>query len=87
MFEAGAYSLAVVMLGLGKVSRRFGLPTEFVVYPQTDHNIATSRLQRESAERNLDWFRFWLKNEEDPDPAKIEQYVRWRQLRKLQKPD
>jgi hypothetical protein len=28
----------------------------------------------------VDWFRFWLKNEEDPDPAKAEQYKRWREL-------
>lgn len=31
--------------------------------------------------RNLDWFRFWLQRYEDPDPAKSEQYVRWRKLR------
>jgi len=33
----------------------------------------------------VDWFRFWLKEEEDPDPGKAEQYARWRELRKLQK--
>jgi hypothetical protein len=27
---------------------------------------------------------FWLKGEEDPDPAKADQYARWRELRKLQ---
>jgi len=32
----------------------------------------------------MDWFNFWLKGEEDPDPAKAEQYARWRELRKLQ---
>ena len=32
----------------------------------------------------VDWFRFWLKGEEDLDPAKAEQYTRWRELRKLQ---
>jgi hypothetical protein len=32
----------------------------------------------------VDWFRFWLKGEEDPDPAKAEQYARWRGLKKLQ---
>jgi hypothetical protein len=35
-------------------------------------------------ERNLDWFRFWLKSEESPDPAKSEQYDRWHHLRQLQ---
>jgi hypothetical protein len=32
----------------------------------------------------VDWFRFWLQGEEDPDPAKAEQYARWRELRELQ---
>lgn len=31
--------------------------------------------------RNLDWFRFWLQDYEDPAPAKTEQYSRWRKLR------
>jgi hypothetical protein len=30
----------------------------------------------------VDWFCFWLKGEEDPDPAKASQYARWRELRK-----
>jgi hypothetical protein len=34
--------------------------------------------------RNVDWFTFWLKDYEDPDPAKTQQYERWRELRKLQ---
>jgi hypothetical protein len=32
----------------------------------------------------VDWYSFWLKGEEDPEPAKVEQYKRWRELRKLQ---
>jgi len=35
--------------------------------------------------RNLDWFRFWLQDYEDPDPAKTEQYARWRQFRAKQR--
>jgi hypothetical protein len=31
-----------------------------------------------------DWFRFWLQGYEDPDPAKAEQYKRWRELKKMQ---
>jgi hypothetical protein len=31
----------------------------------------------------LDWFRFWLQDYEDPDPAKSEQYRRWHRLREL----
>jgi hypothetical protein len=32
-------------------------------------------------EQNLDWFRFWLKGEEDPARQKVSQYERWRRLR------
>jgi len=31
----------------------------------------------------VDWMRFWLQDYEDPDMAKVEQYKRWRELRKL----
>ena len=37
-----------------------------------------------SQQRAVDWFDFWLNGREDPDPAKAEQYTRWRELRKLQ---
>jgi hypothetical protein len=37
-----------------------------------------------SQQGNVDWFCFWLRREEDPDPAEAEQYKRWRELRKLQ---
>jgi len=30
----------------------------------------------------VDWFRFWLKGEEDPDPGKASQYARWRSMEK-----
>jgi dipeptidyl aminopeptidase/acylaminoacyl peptidase len=37
--------------------------------------------------RNVDWFGFWLQSYEDPDPAKAQQYSRWRKLRELQEAD
>jgi hypothetical protein len=36
--------------------------------------------RRTSQQGAVDWFCFWLKSEEDPDPAKAEQYNRWRKL-------
>ncbi|MGH8177869.1 MAG: prolyl oligopeptidase family serine peptidase [Steroidobacter sp.] len=63
LFEGGAYTAALYMLGFTKAASRAGMPTEFVVYPQTAHNIAMPKLQREAAERNLDWFRSWLLGE------------------------
>jgi hypothetical protein len=81
LFEGGANSEAIGMLGYPKAASRFGLPFEFVIYPRTGHVILDARMWREEAQRSLDWFRFWLLDEEDPDPSKAAQYQRWRQLR------
>jgi len=52
---------------------------------QAGAHVMTNPTQRLASETiNVDWFRFWLKGEEDPDPAKAEQYARWRELRRLQ---
>ncbi len=61
---------------LGKSAEMFVYPNEMHIKNQTKHRY-------EIYERNLDWFNFWLKDKEDPDPAKAEQYKRWRDLRKL----
>jgi len=59
-------------------------PVEYVVLPDAAH-LVVKPWERMTAQQGLvDWFCFWLKNEEDPDPAKAEQYARWRELRKLQ---
>lgn len=81
LFEAGAKGVALGMLSSLKAARSAGMPAEFIVYPQTGHNIRMPRLKKESAERNLDWFRFWLLGEEDADPIKFDQYESWRKMR------
>jgi len=58
-------------------------PVELVYLPDAQHIIATPWELLTSQQGNVDWFRFWLKGEEDPDTAKGEQYARWRQLREL----
>jgi dipeptidyl aminopeptidase/acylaminoacyl peptidase len=51
----------------------------------TDEHILTNPAERVASQGgSVDWFRFWLRGEEDPDPTKAEQYARWRELRKLQ---
>lgn len=55
----------------------FSFPNERHLKWQSAHRLAIYN-------RNLDWFRFWLQDIEDPDAAKAEQYDRWRQLRELQ---
>ena len=81
LFEAGVKSLSVNMIGSQKAALRAGLPSEYIIYPKTGHVMSIPSLRRESASRNLDWFRFWLQGYEDPDPQKAEQYQRWRTMR------
>lgn len=59
-------------------------PVELFIYPNEGHTINQPKHRLQIYERNVDWFRFWLKGEEDPDPSKTQQYVRWRELRKQQ---
>jgi dipeptidyl aminopeptidase/acylaminoacyl peptidase len=56
-------------------------PIELYIYPNELHVRNQPRHRLEIYERNLDWFRFWLKDEQDSDPAKAEQYKRWSHLR------
>jgi dipeptidyl aminopeptidase/acylaminoacyl peptidase len=56
-------------------------PVDFIYFPSGTH-IHQRPLERlESQQGNVDWMRFWLKDEEDPDPSKQVQYERWRQLK------
>jgi len=64
--------------------RELGKPIELYIYPNELHHVNQPKHRYQIYERNLDWFRFWLKSEESPDPAKSEQYKRWRELRELQ---
>ncbi len=61
-----------------------GKPVEMVYIPDGHHPLVKPWERLTSQQGAVDWFTFWLKGEEDPDPAKAEQYARWRTLRKLQ---
>jgi len=61
-----------------------GKPVEMIYIPQGAHIVEKPWDRMISQQGNVDWFCFWLKGEEDSDPAKAEQYERWRELRKLQ---
>lgn len=61
-----------------------GKPVEMMVLPDAAHVMVKPWHRLASEGGNLDWFRFWLTGEEDPDPAKQDQYRRWRTLRELQ---
>jgi dipeptidyl aminopeptidase/acylaminoacyl peptidase len=63
---------------------RLGKPVELVYIPDGAHVLVKPRDRLTSQQGNVDWFSFWLQGYEDPDPAKGEQYRRWRELRRLQ---
>ena len=63
---------------------RLDKPVDMVYIPEGTHVLEKPWERMVSQQGNVDWFCFWLKGEEDPDPAKAEQYARWRELRKLQ---
>jgi hypothetical protein len=62
--------------------KRLGKPVDFIYLPTGAHILVKPWDRIVSQEGSVDWFCFWLKSEEDPDPNKTEQYVRWRELRK-----
>jgi hypothetical protein len=57
---------------------------DMIYFPDGQHVLQKPLERMASQHGNVDWFRLWLKGEEDPDPTKAEQYARWRELRKLQ---
>lgn len=88
--------LQVVALGLGgpkvlsmwepyAALRYLNKPVDFIVLTGDEHVLTNPAARVASQGGTVDWFRFWLKGEEDPDPAKAEQYARWRKLRELTK--
>jgi hypothetical protein len=43
---------------------------------KASHILQQPWVRMASQQGDVDWFCFWLKNEEDPDPKKSDQYVR-----------
>jgi hypothetical protein len=58
-----------------------GVRDPYFYYPNEVHIKNQPKHRYEIYNRNLDWFRFWLQGEEDKDPAKDDQYKRWRKLK------
>jgi dipeptidyl aminopeptidase/acylaminoacyl peptidase len=64
--------------------KRLDRPVDLIYIPTGTHILVKPWERLTSQEGAVDWFRFWLKGEEDPNPTKAEQYKRWRELQKLQ---
>ena len=63
--------------------RMLGKAEEFIIFPDGTHNLVKPWERLTSQQAAVDWFCFWLKGEENPDPQKREQYARWRAMRHL----
>jgi dipeptidyl aminopeptidase/acylaminoacyl peptidase len=61
-----------------------GKPVEMLYLPEAAHILVKPLERLASQQGSVDWFRFWLKGEEDTVASKADQYARWRELRKLQ---
>jgi dipeptidyl aminopeptidase/acylaminoacyl peptidase len=79
----GLADASEVFIGLS----RLGRPVELYYYPGSNHKMDVGAGHVANLNRNYDWYRFWLQDYEDPDPAKKEQYLRWRHLRELRDAD
>jgi hypothetical protein len=64
--------------------KRMGKPVDMVVFLDGVHVLQKPSNRMISQDGTVDWFDFWLNGHEDADPAKAEQYARWRELKKMQ---
>jgi hypothetical protein len=69
-----AIELFVPLLRAEAAVEVYAFPGEAHLKFRPCHKLATY-------ERSFDWLRFWLLGEEDPNPAKADQYARWRGMR------
>jgi dipeptidyl aminopeptidase/acylaminoacyl peptidase len=67
--------------------RYLNKPVDLIAIVSDEHILTNPAARMASQGGAVDWFRFWLQDYEDPDPAKADQYTRWRRLRELQKPN
>jgi len=59
-------------------------PVDLVMLKTNEH-VITNPVERVASQTlSVEWFRFWMQDYENPDPAKAEQYKRWRELKKMQ---
>jgi hypothetical protein len=65
-------------IGAFELNRR---PMEYTMIPEAGHVIPGAPFHKAAMDLNVDWMNFWIQGREDPDPAKAEQYKRWRMIR------
>ncbi len=83
-FEAVSPTVTSFMWEPFALLRYLRKPAEFVQIDFGTHPLSNPEERLASQGGAIDWFRFWLQDYEDPNPAKTEQYKRWCELRRLQ---
>jgi hypothetical protein len=79
----GPWSL-LQMWGPYAALRYLNKPVDAVLLNTDEHVLTNPAVRLASQGGSVDWFRFWLQDYEDPAPEKVEQYRRWRELRRVQ---
>ncbi|HKX26964.1 MAG TPA: prolyl oligopeptidase family serine peptidase, partial [Blastocatellia bacterium] len=64
-----------------KALKRHGVPVDWYVYRGEGHLKSQPLNKYHVYRRNLDWMKFWLKDEVSADPDRQEQYMRWRAMK------
>lgn len=63
----------------------WGKPVDVLYFATASHAITRPQHRLRSLGTHIDWWRFWLQGQVDPDPAKAAQYRHWQQLCEQQK--
>lgn len=63
--------------------QHYRVPVEFYIYPLDGHVTERPEHRYMSLQRNLDWFEFWLLDQENDPQSKADQYRRWRNMRSI----
>jgi dipeptidyl aminopeptidase/acylaminoacyl peptidase len=70
--------LSLETLGAFRINRK---PFDLVLFPRASHQLHLPRERLASLSLTVDWFRFWLLDEQTADPLTRDQYNRWERLR------
>jgi hypothetical protein len=76
-------SEAMFSLETFKALKHYGVPVDWYVYQGEGHVKSQSLNKYYVYRRNLDWMKFWLKDEVTSDPDRQDQYSRWRTMKEL----
>jgi dipeptidyl aminopeptidase/acylaminoacyl peptidase len=94
-FNLDKVSAPLMIVGVGRVSlldmwepyavlHALKKPVDLIMLNASAHVVSNPAERVAAQGGTIDWFRFWLQDYEDPDPAKAEQYKRWRELKKME---